>query len=140
MLGHCGHYQHHYQHHYSVFGKKQDLCTMSYRKVVILIYLKGNCVFQIPWQKPSKSSSTASKCSWTCFFSDSSQRSCKFIYLFIFYFFVFCLFRATPSAYGAFQARGLIGTIAAGLHHSCSNARYEPHLRSTRQLITTPDA
>ena len=33
-----------------------------------------------------------------------------FIYLFIF---VFCLFRATPAAYGSSQARGLIGAVAA---------------------------
>ena len=38
--------------------------------------------------------------------------------LFIFYFFVFCLFRAAPAAYGGSQARGLIGAVAAGLHHS----------------------
>ena len=36
--------------------------------------------------------------------------------------FVFCfgLFRATPAAYGSSQARGLIGTTAASLHHSHS--------------------
>ena len=35
-----------------------------------------------------------------------------------YYFFVFCIFRATPMAYGGFQARGLIGATAAGLRHS----------------------
>ena len=45
-----------------------------------------------------------------------------------FYFFIFCLFRAAPTAYGGSQARGLIGAIAAGLYHSHSNARSEPHL------------
>ena len=43
----------------------------------------------------------------------------------------FCLFvfsRAAPEAYGGSQARGLIGATAAGLHHSHSNARSEPHL------------
>ena len=29
----------------------------------------------------------------------------------------FCLFRATPVAYGGSQARGPIGAVAAGLHH-----------------------
>ena len=29
-----------------------------------------------------------------------------------------CLFRATPGAYGGSQARGLIGAVAADLHHS----------------------
>ena len=35
--------------------------------------------------------------------------------------FCFCLFAiswATPTAYGGSQARGLIGAVAAGLHHS----------------------
>ena len=40
---------------------------------------------------------------------------------FIFYFFVFCLFSATPTAYGGSQARGQIGAVTAGLHHSHSN-------------------
>ena len=34
-----------------------------------------------------------------------------FIYLFIY----FCLFRATPTAYGSFQARGRIGAVATRL-------------------------
>ena len=48
-----------------------------------------------------------------------------------FSFFFFCLFafsRATPAAYGGSQVRGLIGAVAAGLHHSHSNARSETHL------------
>ena len=41
-----------------------------------------------------------------------------------FCFFVFCLFlRATPSAYGGSQARGLIGAVAADLHHSSPKHR-----------------
>ena len=32
--------------------------------------------------------------------------------------FIFCLFRVTSVAYGGSQARGPIGAIAAGLHHS----------------------
>ena len=43
----------------------------------------------------------------------------------LFSFFVFCLFRAAPAAYGGSQARGLIGAIVAGLHLSYSNARSE---------------
>ena len=38
------------------------------------------------------------------------------------------------TAHGGSQARGLIGTTAAGLHHSHSNARSEPCLRPTPQL------
>ena len=37
----------------------------------------------------------------------------------------FCLFRAAPVAHGGSQARGGIGAVAAGLHHSHSNARSE---------------
>ena len=36
--------------------------------------------------------------------------------------FSFFFFRATPMAYGSFQAKGLIGAAAAGLNHSHSNA------------------
>ena len=49
------------------------------------------------------------------------------------------LFRAAPVAYGGSQARGPIGAIAAGLHHSHSNSRSEPHLRPTPQLMAMPD-
>ena len=37
--------------------------------------------------------------------------------------FFFGLLRATPEAFGVYQARGPIGAVAAGLHHSHSNAR-----------------
>ena len=40
-------------------------------------------------------------------------------------------FRAAPAAYGGSQARGLIRAVAAGLHHSHSNARSELHQDST---------
>ena len=52
----------------------------------------------------------------------------------VFLFFVFCLFRASLAACGGSQARGPIGTAAAGLHHSHSNTRSEPHLQPTSQL------
>ena len=37
---------------------------------------------------------------------------------FLIFFFFFCLFRATPAAYGSSQARGQIRAIAASLYHS----------------------
>ena len=43
---------------------------------------------------------------------------------FLFFFF----FRAAPAAYGGSQPRGLIGAVAADLHHSQSNTRFEPCL------------
>ena len=36
------------------------------------------------------------------------------------------------------EARGLIGAVAAGLHHSHSSARSEPSLRPTSQPTATP--
>ena len=45
--------------------------------------------------------------------------------------FVFCLFRAAPTAYGGSQARGPVGAVAAGLHNCHGNARSEPHLWHT---------
>ena len=48
---------------------------------------------------------------------------------------LFLLFRATTMAYGSSQARGRIRAAAAGLHHSHSNARSEPCLWLTLQLL-----
>ena len=45
---------------------------------------------------------------------------CLFVTVFVF---VFCLFRAAPITYGNSQARGRIGAVAAGLHHSQGKAR-----------------
>ena len=57
----------------------------------------------------------------------------------IIFFFVFCLFRATPGAYGGSQARGRIGAVAASLHYSHNNTESEPCLQITPQLTATPD-
>ena len=62
------------------------------------------------------------------------------VFLFCFVFFVFLPFSgAAPAAYGGSQARGLIGAVAAGLRQSHRNARSEPRLRSTPQLMAMPD-
>ena len=50
---------------------------------------------------------------------------------------IICLFRAPPMAYGGSQARGLIGAVAAGLHHS--HIRSESCLRPTPRLTAMPD-
>ena len=63
-------------------------------------------------------------------------------YFIIFFLVLFCLFAfsgAAPAAFGDSQARGLIGAVAAGLHHSHSNAGSKPHLRPTPQLTAKPD-
>ena len=51
---------------------------------------------------------------------------------------LFCLFRATPTAYGISQARGRIRAMAAGHSHSHSNAGSE-HLQLAPQLKATLD-
>ena len=64
-----------------------------------------------------------------------------FLQKLLFYFILFCLcpFRAAPAAYGGSQVRGLIGTVAAGLCQSHSNARSQLHLWPTPQLMAMPD-
>ena len=56
-----------------------------------------------------------------------------------FFFLSFCLFRAAYAAYGGSQARGLIGTVTAGLRQSHSSIGSEPHLRPTPQLMARLD-
>ena len=60
-------------------------------------------------------------------------------FLILIFFLAFLFFRAAPAAYGSSQARSPIRAIAAGLHHSHSNARSEPCLQLTSQLTATPD-
>ena len=51
----------------------------------------------------------------------------------------FLFFRATSVSYGSSQAKGQTGGTAAGLHHSHSNTRSEPHLQPTPPLTETLD-
>ena len=53
------------------------------------------------------------------------------VYLAFFFFFFL--------AYESSQARDWIGAVAASLHHSHSDARSEPRLRPTPQLVAMPD-
>ena len=63
-----------------------------------------------------------------------------FLFYFLPFFLVFLFFsRALPAAYGGSQARGLMGAVAASLHHSHSNARSEPRLQPTPQLTAMLD-
>jgi len=64
------------------------------------------------------------------------NKETRYFFLFI-YLFIFS--RAAPGAYGGSQARGIIGAVAAGLHHSHSNARSEPFLQPTPQLTAMLD-
>ena len=56
-----------------------------------------------------------------------------------FFFFLFCLFRASPKAHGGSQARGGIRAVAASLHRSHSNAISGLCLQLTPQLTAMPD-
>ena len=53
-------------------------------------------------------------------------------------FFVCVISWAAPTAYGGSQARGRIGAVAAGLHHSHSNVGSELRLQPTSRLKATP--
>ena len=61
-----------------------------------------------------------------------------FIYLILFFVF-FAISWAAPTAYGGSQARGPIGAVAAGLHHSHSNAGSEQRLQPIPQLMAMLD-
>ena len=61
---------------------------------------------------------------------------------FISFFFFFCNFfgrEGAPTTYGSSQARGRIGVIAAALGHSHNDARSEPCVKPTPQLMATRD-
>ena len=68
------------------------------------------------WPRPSLDSLTIQG-SWNL-----QRMECKF-------FFLFCLFRAAPAAYGSFQVRARIRAAAAVLYHSHSKARSKPYMR-----------
>ena len=68
---------------------------------------------------------------------DFQAQKLLFFYYFL-NFYSFCFFRTALRAYGGSQARGLIGAVAAGLHHSHNNARSELHLRPTPKLTAMP--
>ena len=66
------------------------------------------------------------------------------LYFFNFYlkkifFGLFAISWVAPTAHGGSQARGQIGAVAAGPHHSHSNSGSELHLQPTPQLTATPD-
>ena len=57
----------------------------------------------------------------------------------VLFFNLFAISRAATTAYGGFQARGLIGAVATGVSQSHSNVGSEPCLQPTPQLAATPD-
>jgi len=61
------------------------------------------------------------------------SESQKSLHKLLLFYFAFCHFRATPTAYGGSQAKGQIGAVATGYSHSHShsNMRSQPHLQPT---------
>ena len=60
--------------------------------------------------------------------SDKKELVMTFLILIFMYLFIFVFSRAAPMAYGDSQAKGLIGAVAASLHHSHSNSGSKPRL------------
>ena len=58
---------------------------------------------------------------------------------FFLFFFFLMLFGVAPRAYGSSQARGQMGTVAASLQHSHSNARSLTHWATSVTYTATPD-
>ena len=74
---------------------------------------------------------------WIFFFHISF---CSAFFDFVLHFFcLFVCFRAAPTACGSCHARGLMGAVATGQHHSQSNIRSKLHLWPTPQLMETLD-
>ena len=55
------------------------------------------------------------------------------------FYFIFCLFRAAPVAYGDYSSRDQIGAVASCLHRNHTIARYKLHLWPTPQLMVPLD-
>ena len=68
---------------------------------------------------------------------NSSSSSINFTLFYFCLLFVCLFFRASPTTNGNSWARGGIGTATAGLYHSHSNARSEPHLQPTLHFTAT---
>ena len=67
--------------------------------------------------------------------SNSNKKGFVWFFKFSFIsFFLFCLCRAVPKAYGSCQARSLIRAVATDLFYSLSKARSKSHLPPTPQL------
>ena len=60
------------------------------------------------------------------------------LYFLLYIFFVFCLFWATPAAYGGSQARGPIGTIATSLPTADPSRICDLHHSSQQRQILNP--
>ena len=99
----------------SVHGRRQSLCPWVLHYSDWPLSLKPSLLHDMPPR-------TLAECG-------------VFIYLFIY----FCLFMAAPEACGSSQARGRIGSVAAGLHHSHSNTGSEPCLWPTSQFTAMLD-
>ena len=87
-----------------------------------------------PWEKKKNLFIGLGQCTWL----ELSQGR-ESLLLFIYLFWSFCLFRASPATYGGFQARGPTEAVVSGLRQSHSKEGSEPRLQTTPQLTATPD-
>ena len=61
------------------------------------------------------------------------------VHFFLYFIYLFLLFRAIPGAYGSSQARGRVRAVAASLSHSHGNTKSKLCLWPTPQLRAMPD-
>ena len=97
------------------------------------ITTNGNVRFLTHWTRLSKARDQ------THVLMDASQLHFRCTTIGTPIYFIFCLFRAVPVAYGGSQAKGQIGAVDVGLYHSHSNGRFEPHLWPTPQFMAMLD-
>ena len=87
------------------------------------IQCRCRCVVGHSFLIPGPGTSICRECSWEKKKElPSILRTLKEELIVVFCFCLFAFFRATPVAYGASQARGLIRAVATVIHQSHSNA------------------
>ena len=89
------------------------------------------CDYQVTWHVWQVGGDTW----WNLIFCKRQKTAILPLFSFFFFFF----FRVAPIAYGRSQDRGQIRAAAAGHSHSHSDARSEPCLQPTPQLMAMPD-
>ena len=116
---------------HKLFGSGLGFQEHLRRQIIFLVYIKKKSFFffwPCPWQWQSQILNPLGHQETPKYFKE------VFVCLFC-----FCLFRAALTAYGSSQARGRIGSTAASLHHSHSQATAEQRLWPMPQLRAMRD-